>query len=215
MIDKIIKGRRSISHFKKKEVSAKLIDSIIDAASYAPSSCNTQPWYFLIVNTEESKKKLNAFIELGYDYTARELKKKRFGKVYARFLDFFSKYGKFDEAPVYILVFSRPYDAKPLAQAVKMSKDKRISEIADESVKTSTAMAMQNLLLASYSKGLGTRVKDGIKFLLNFKKLKEKFYKEFRIPLDYKLISGIQMGWPAESKTAKKRFTLSKIRKYV
>lgn len=220
MISKVIKKRRSISSFTNKKVSLDLIDEIISVASYAPSSCNTQPWFFLVFHTDKSKEKLNFYIQKGYEYTNKELKQKHrlVGNVYVKLLDFFSKYGKFDEAPVYILLFVRPYDTPLFSQAIKIINDKQIKKIADDSVKTSSAMAMQNFLLVAHEKGLGTRVKDGIKFLVNFKKLKNDFYKEFQIPLTYQLISGIQLGYPTKNalgKKASKRLSLKKIRKFI
>jgi len=216
----IIKKRRSISKFEKKKVSLKLIDELITVSSYAPSSCNTQPWFFLVFHSKKSKDKLNKHIDKGYEYSYRELKKKHkvTGKAYAKILDFFSKYGKFNEAPVYILLFARPYDAPLLSQAVKLSKDKKIEKIADESVTTSAAMAMQNFLLAACKKGLGTRVKDGIKFLMNFPSLRKAFYREFKIPSDYKLISGIQVGYPTKEASKKKplkRLPKNKTRRFI
>ena len=116
---------------------------------------------------------------------------------------------------MYVLVFSRPYDKAGLAQAIKISKNERISEIAEESVKTSVAMVMQNFLLAAHAKKLGTRVKDGIKFFVNHKDLKDKFYQEFSIPKEYKLLSGIQLGYIVDkSKIAAIRLSLDKIRKF-
>ena len=72
-------------------------------------------------------------------------------------------------------------------------------EIAEESVKTSVAMAMQNFLLAAHAKKLGMRVKDGIKFFVNHKDLKDKFYQEFSIPKEYRLTN------PGYTKPAPKR----------
>ncbi len=215
-----IKKRRSISQFEKKNVPLKLIDALIDIASYAPSSCNTQPWYFVVFHTKKAKDKLNNHINRGYERSYDELKKKHklAGKAYAKILDFFSNYGKFNEAPVYILLFARPYDAPLLSQAVKVSRDTDIKKIADDSVTTSAAMAMQNFLLAAYEKGLGTRVKDGIKFLMNFPSLKKAFYKDFKIPQTYTLISGIQVGYPTKKALKRKpykRLPKSKTRKYI
>ncbi|MBI2047449.1 nitroreductase family protein [Candidatus Pacearchaeota archaeon] len=220
MIKNIIKNRRSISSFTGKKVPLELIDELISVSGYAPSSCNTQPWFFLVFHTKKSKEKLNSYIQKGYEYTNQSLKKehKIMGSIYARLLSFFSNYGKFDEAPAYILVFARPYNAPLFSQAIKFAKNKQIEKIADDSVKTSSAMAMQNFLLIAHEKGLGTRVKDGIKFLMNFDKLKNEFYKEFKIPLTYQLISGIQLGYPAKKALERKahpRISLKKARKFV
>jgi nitroreductase len=73
-LEKIIKGRRSISEFSDREISNEIIDELIDLASFAPSSTNTQPWFFLIFKSEENKKRLNDFIALGYEKLKTQLK---------------------------------------------------------------------------------------------------------------------------------------------
>lgn len=219
IFEDIIKGRRSISRFEDRPVDTMLIDEIISLAGYAPSSCNTQPWYFLVFSTEKSKERLASYIDKGYLRTTEELKTNGvLAPILRRLFDFFSQYGKFDKAPVYILLFARPYDTPLFSQAIKISKQEKIGMIAEESVMTSSAMAMQNFLLIAYDKGLGTRAKDGIKFLMNFEDLKKEFYTEFNIPESFRLVSGIQIGYPSQSNSPKKtktRLSLEKIRKHI
>ena len=64
-----IKGRRSIRVFKKQNVPEEIVEKLIDAASWAPSAGNIQPWEFVIVRKPVVKKKLaqaalnQAFVE--------------------------------------------------------------------------------------------------------------------------------------------------------
>jgi nitroreductase len=53
-----IKGRRSIRVFQKKDVSAETVEKLIDAARWAPSAGNIQPWEFIIVRKPEIKRRL-------------------------------------------------------------------------------------------------------------------------------------------------------------
>ena len=53
-----IKGRRSIRAFKPQDVPEETLEKLIDAACYAPSAGNTQPWAFVIAKKVETKKKL-------------------------------------------------------------------------------------------------------------------------------------------------------------
>ena len=46
---KIIKERRSVRKFKKKEIPSKIIDEIFQAARWAPSGLNNQPWKFKVL----------------------------------------------------------------------------------------------------------------------------------------------------------------------
>mgnify|MGYP000256372196 CR=1 FL=1 len=54
-----IKGRRSIRRYRDEPVDRKLILSIINAARYAPSSRNMQPWEFLVVQDRETLRRLS------------------------------------------------------------------------------------------------------------------------------------------------------------
>ena len=55
---KIIKSRRSIRKFKPDVVSIALIKKILDAARWAPSAHNSQPWRFVVVTDKILKEKL-------------------------------------------------------------------------------------------------------------------------------------------------------------
>jgi nitroreductase len=57
-LNEAIKGRRSIRKFKKQNVPEENIIQLIEAASYAPSAGNIQPWYFIIARNPALKKKL-------------------------------------------------------------------------------------------------------------------------------------------------------------
>ena len=51
-----IKGRQSIRSFKKKEISRKIIEKILDVSRFAPSGGNTQPWKIYVLNRNIMKK---------------------------------------------------------------------------------------------------------------------------------------------------------------
>ncbi|MDW7998015.1 MAG: nitroreductase family protein [Thermodesulfovibrio sp.] len=52
-IFEIIKNRRSIRKYKKEVPPEDIIKRCIEAALYAPSARNSQPWYFIIVKDTE------------------------------------------------------------------------------------------------------------------------------------------------------------------
>ena len=54
-----IKGRRSIRSFdSSRDVSDEVIEKLIEAATWAPSAGNIQPWEFIIVRNSEAKRRL-------------------------------------------------------------------------------------------------------------------------------------------------------------
>lgn len=54
----VIKNRRSIRKFKTTPISDELISELLEAARWAPSGSNIQPWRFIIVKSSEIKEKL-------------------------------------------------------------------------------------------------------------------------------------------------------------
>jgi len=54
----LIKSRRSIRKFEKKEVPDELVMEVLEAGIWAPSGLNNQPWRFVVVKGEEVKSKL-------------------------------------------------------------------------------------------------------------------------------------------------------------
>lgn len=54
----LLKSRRSIRKYKDKEVEKEKILTCLEAARWAPSASNKQPWEFLIVQDKKTRKKL-------------------------------------------------------------------------------------------------------------------------------------------------------------
>jgi len=53
-----IKGRRSIRAYRDMAVSQEIVEKLIEAARWAPSAGNIQPWEFIIVRNPETKRRL-------------------------------------------------------------------------------------------------------------------------------------------------------------
>jgi len=136
-----IRGRRSIRKFKPQAVPREKLEKILDLAMWAPSGMNRQDWYFVVVQGPKKEELLKIF------GSAFEIFRPRLEKVFAdkpKIVEgmklFFQTYGG---APVFILAY-----------AGKGS--------ADQWDTNSTAVALQNLMLAAYAEGLGTVWSDGI-----------------------------------------------------
>ena len=54
-----IKKRRSVRAYADEKVSEECIERLIDAAMWAPSAGNIQPWEFVVVKDVETKRKLS------------------------------------------------------------------------------------------------------------------------------------------------------------
>lgn len=58
MLIQAIKDRFSVRNFKDKPVEQEKLDEILEAARMAPSSCNTQPWKFVVIRDPEKRQQL-------------------------------------------------------------------------------------------------------------------------------------------------------------
>jgi nitroreductase len=59
----LVKSRRSVRSFKSDPVADRDIDRIIEAARWAPSGFNLQPWEFVVVKNPELKNKITGYIK--------------------------------------------------------------------------------------------------------------------------------------------------------
>ena len=53
--------RRSIRKFSNKDIAAPQIDAILEAARWAPSGLNNQPWKFVVIEDSETKNRLSDY----------------------------------------------------------------------------------------------------------------------------------------------------------
>ena len=61
----IIRQRRSIRKYRKETPSDRDIEKILDAARWAPSGLNNQPWRFLVIKNRSKKEGLAEFTKYG------------------------------------------------------------------------------------------------------------------------------------------------------
>jgi nitroreductase len=57
--DEVVRRRRSVRIFDRREVPDNVLRDVIGCALQAPSSMNGQPWYFVLVRSPETKQRLS------------------------------------------------------------------------------------------------------------------------------------------------------------
>jgi nitroreductase len=60
-----IKIRRSVREFKDKPIAKEALEKIVDAARFAPTARNIQPWELVVVTESETLNKLGALCDHG------------------------------------------------------------------------------------------------------------------------------------------------------
>jgi nitroreductase len=128
-----IKARRTVRKFKRDPIPQQVLDQIFEAAMWAPSHANAQPWDFVVVGPE-ARGRLLALLqakakELLADPDLPEPKRKS--------LEILRE--DFGGAPYMVAVLSRP-GAEPLEQLENP---------------LSAAGAVQNMCLTAWSHGVG------------------------------------------------------------
>ena len=174
---KIISERRSCRAFKSDPVSEKCIKQIIEAARWAPSSANSQPWDVIVVTKAETK----ALIQESVKRVIARIKELR---DFPFLRTFNANYML--EAPVQLVVCG-----DPRFKYVSMMHD------VDEDVEQfamwgSVSMAIQNMLLTAQALGLGSVV------FTNF--YPSEVRKILSVPDPLKIICILPVGYPAETK---------------
>jgi coenzyme F420-0:L-glutamate ligase/coenzyme F420-1:gamma-L-glutamate ligase len=138
-----IRGRRSVRRYLRKEVPAELVDSVLEAARWAPSPHGRQPWRFAVITKRETKNRLAETMgdewrsNLEMDGQSPEVVEKRLEGSRRRLLD----------APVLVLacLYLEDLDAYPDA-----ARQQGETTMAVQSL----GAAVQNVLLAAYDLGL-------------------------------------------------------------
>ncbi len=64
-VEEAIRGRRSVRAFTSRKLCQEDIEKILEAAIWAPSGLNNQPWKFKVVREADSKQKLSQFTKYG------------------------------------------------------------------------------------------------------------------------------------------------------
>lgn len=142
-----IDRRRSIRRYLPGPIDESIIERILVAATQAPSAHHRQPWRFAILDDAASKVKLATAMgeRLRKDRTADEDDPKAIEDDVAR------SYARITEAPVVIVACLDDRDMDRYSDGQRNTAEYLMAV-------QSTAMAVQNLLLAAHGEGLGACV---------------------------------------------------------
>ena len=102
----LVKKRRSVRRFKPDPIPDEYIDKIIEAARWAPSGFNTQPWEFVVVKKPELR---DSIVQIANEYRERSARMELTRESWQKHTPYYSKLGSgegdFTTAPVFIILF--------------------------------------------------------------------------------------------------------------
>ncbi len=140
----LLKKRRTVRKFKPDPIPDDYIDKIIEAARWAPSGANSQPWEFVVIKKQELRDKIN---ELMSEYHNIMRKTEAVREPDLKFKWIAAGYFR---APVFILVCgdTRTKEAYPLNALLDSGSSIFTSSLAN---------AFLNMQLAVTTLGLGAQ----------------------------------------------------------
>ena len=186
----LISSRRSIRRYTPDPIPDEMIDKILEAARWAPTGHNYQPWRLIVVKDPETKKKIGRLSKLATG--SRETAFYGMGTLQPRFANI--------------------KDPQEREMVLKIMYTGQVSEFAGNAtvlivvlgsmlegelnVPYDLAACMENMILEAHSLGIGTcwvhAPVGGTRDAIRFKKL-------LKIPTgmgDYKVLAALSLGWP-------------------
>ncbi len=200
--ERVIYKRRSVRLFKKDQVPKETVARVIEAGRFAPSAGNCQPWAFVVVQDsdliqelcDKSEKALQKLVDSVFPKTLEEFRnpprrKRIFTKAFSKLI-----VGSADQrgAMGAKAVYEHPDHGLFLGAPTVILVLKDYRGIGQ--VDLDTGLAVENMVLAAHSLGLGTCIIGlmNLPFLLY-----PKFVKEtLGIKPPFKFFTAIALGYP-------------------
>jgi coenzyme F420-0:L-glutamate ligase/coenzyme F420-1:gamma-L-glutamate ligase len=177
-----IHQRRSIRRYTDRPVDQAVIQRLLEAATWAPSAHNRQPWRFAVIQDKERQERLaNAMnAALRADLAADGLSPEAVQAQASRRRD------RLTRAPVLILLCMTMVDMDDYPDPKRRQAEWTMAT-------QSLALAGQNLLLAAHAEGLGACWLCAPLFC------PEVVRESLSLPAHWQPQAFVSLGWPAES----------------
>ena len=179
----LARTRRSIRRYQARPVARTLIEELLEAAIWAPSAHNRQPWRFCVVTEEPAKEELSWLMgqvwrrELAADGADADAVMRRVAISHARLTG----------APVIIVPSLSMED-------MDVYPDLRRNHAEWQMAVQSVALATQNLLLAAHAAGLGACWMCAALFVPDLVR------QVLDLPEHWQPQAIVTLGYPAEAK---------------
>jgi len=179
----IITNRRSLRRYEQRAIPREILEEILQAAIWAPSAHNRQPWRFAVIEQDATKVQLALAMgkRLRRDLEADDVPEAIIKK------DVDRSYDRITSAPVLILLSLSMADMDTYPDE-KRSNNEYIMAVQ------SAAMAGQNLLLAAHDAGLGACWMCAPLFC------PDVVIDSLTLPDDWQPQGLITMGYPAQTR---------------
>lgn len=172
-----IHARRSIRSFQERQVEPEYLETLLDAAIWAPSGGNNQTWLFTAIQNKEILLKLNELVREGFQHWVPDDDYP--GKLGAKAASQREGYNFYYHAPTLIIASNRPNYENAMADC---------------------ALGLENLFLAAQSLGLGSCYINQLHWLRGDSGVREALF-ELGIPKEHTICSAAAIGYIAKEST--------------
>lgn len=187
-LSELIRSRRSIRRYTQQTVPLELIDQLLDAATWAPSAHNRQPWRFVVISTQTVKQQLAA--AMGERLRADRIHDGDPIDVVER--DVTRSHDRIVEAPIVIAACLSMIDMERYPDYRRAAAERTMAI-------QGIAMSIQNLLLTAHNLALGACwlcaplfCSDAVRATLD-------------LPIDWEAQALITIGYPTDQGRSKDR----------
>ncbi len=190
----VINTRKSIRRYKPDPIPDEILFKVLEAARWAPTGENYQPWRFIVIKNQDTKNKIGNLAKLGSG--SRMTAWYCLGEMQRRFEEI-----KDPERRAEVLRFMYSGEVSEFAKQAPVVIAV-IGTLMEGSVDVpyDLSACIENMLLEAHSLGLGACWVHGpvasTRDALKFKKI-------LKIPTgmgEYKVLAYVALGWPAEAR---------------
>jgi nitroreductase len=177
----VVRRQRACRAFSDQELPDDLVDQVLDAARFAPSAENRQPWVFVVVRDPDRRRRLTDLMARLWDAAPeRELNPAMHDEVHAG--------------------FHEGYPGAPVLVVVAGDEERAIGPLS-----SSIYPAIQNLLLAATALGLGSALTTIASFV------PDEVRDVTGLAPNLRPMAIIPLGWPAKSQGPPRRSPVAEI----
>jgi len=191
---RIIASRRSIRRYRQEGVSRELVDELLHCAMNAPSAHNCQPWRFSVLDQADEKVRLAR--AMGARLRSDRLRDGDSHDIVEA--DVARSFERISRSPVVILAAATTID-------MQLYPDRHRQDAEYLMAVQSTAMAVQNLLLAAHAAGLAACWMCAPLFC------PDAVREALKLPADWRPQAIITLGFPASSGKPYSRRSLAEV----
>ena len=184
----LIKRRRSIRKFSPRKIDVTVVREVLEAARWAPSAHNAQPWRFIVLTNDALKRDSAEAMATAWlaDMTKDGVAVEVRANMAAASVE------RFTRAPVLVVACLTMKDMPKRPDELRQQCER---DLAVQSL----GAALQNMLLVAHARGLGACWFSAPCFC------KETVRKVLKMPKDVEPQALIALGYPAEKPKAPSR----------